>query len=54
MTGVRGDAILLDVSERMSAQGRIPDLPARWYADVATRASGGTSFAGDFHEGLRA
>ena len=48
VTGVRGDAILLDASERMGAQGRIPDLPPRWYADVATRASGGTSFAGDF------
>jgi hypothetical protein len=48
VTGVRGDAILLDASERMGAQGRIPDLPPTWYADVAARASGGTSFAGDF------
>ncbi len=48
VTGFRGDAILLDASERMNAQGRIPALPVGWYADVALRASGGTSFAGDF------
>ena len=48
VAGVRGDAILLVASERMRAQGRMPALPDRWYADVALRASGGTSFAGDF------
>ncbi len=46
--GLTGDAILLDLQTQISRQGVLPALPDGWYADVATRSSGGTSFAGDF------
>jgi hypothetical protein len=46
--GLTGDAILLDLQERISRQGVVPPLPDGWYADIATRSAGGTSFAGDF------
>jgi hypothetical protein len=46
--GLTGDAILLDLQTQISRQGVLPPLPDGWYADVATRSAGGTSFAGDF------
>ncbi len=46
--GLTGDAMLLDLQTQISRQGVLPPLPDGWYADVATRAAGGTSFAGDF------
>ncbi len=45
---VRTDSILEDLRRRLSRQGVVPALPSEWYADVALRAAGGTSFAGDF------
>jgi serine phosphatase RsbU (regulator of sigma subunit) len=43
-----GDSMLLDLKERISRNGVIPDLPDGWRVDVATRSAGDTSFAGDF------
>ncbi len=46
--GMTGDSMLLDLKERISRHGEIPELPSGWGVDVATRSAGGTSFAGDF------
>ena len=46
--GLTGDSMLLDLKDRISRHGEIPELPGGWLVDVATRSAGGTSFAGDF------
>jgi hypothetical protein len=46
--GLTGDSMLLDLKERISRNGEIPELPTGWGIDVATRSAGDTSFAGDF------
>ena len=48
VAGLRGDAMLLDLQERINRQGVVPALPPGWYVDVAIRSAEGTSFAGDF------
>jgi serine phosphatase RsbU (regulator of sigma subunit) len=48
VAGVRGDALLIDLQERLQRQANVPALPWGWEADVATQAAGGTSFVGDF------
>ncbi len=48
VTGVRSDAMLLDLQDRLRRQGHLPALPRGWHTDVATLSAGGTSFAGDF------
>jgi hypothetical protein len=48
VAGLRGDAMLLDLQERITRQGVVPALPQGWYVDVAIRSAEGTSFAGDF------
>lgn len=53
VAGLLGDSLLLDLQDRINRQGAVPALPADWYLDVATRSSGGTSFAGDFLVGHR-
>jgi hypothetical protein len=46
--GLRGDAMLADLRDRLTAQGRFPELPEAWHAELARRAAGGASFGGDF------
>jgi hypothetical protein len=46
--GTRGDAMLVDLRDRLKAQGELPDLPHGWEADVVLRSAGGASFSGDF------
>ncbi|ACU76132.1 protein serine/threonine phosphatase [Catenulispora acidiphila DSM 44928] len=46
--GTRGEAMLLDLRERLRAQGVVPRLPADWHVDMSIRSAGGQSFAGDF------
>jgi hypothetical protein len=46
--GTRGEAMLLDLRERLRAQGVVPPLPADWHVDMSIRSAGGQSFAGDF------
>jgi hypothetical protein len=48
VAGMRTDAMLDDLRNRLGRQGKVPPLPRGWYADVAVRSSGGTTFAGDF------
>jgi hypothetical protein len=52
--GLAGEAMLIDLQERITRQGELPLLPPDWYVDMATRSAGGTSFAGDFFVAHRA
>jgi serine phosphatase RsbU (regulator of sigma subunit) len=44
----RGESMLLELRDKLQGQGELPDLPAGWYADVAQRSAGGSTFGGDF------
>ncbi len=46
--GTRGDSMLVDLRERLTSQGELPDLPESWSAEVVLRSAGETSFSGDF------
>jgi hypothetical protein len=48
VAGARGESMQVDLRDRISKQGRLPQLPDEWYAEVAMRSAGGSSFAGDF------
>ena len=46
--GTRGDSMLVDLRDRLTAQGELPPLPQGWAAEVVLRSAGGASFSGDF------
>ena len=46
--GTRGDSMLVDLRDRLIAQGEMPVLPEGWQAEVQLRSAGGASFSGDF------
>ncbi len=46
--GTRGDSMLVDLRDRLKAQGEMPALPDGWSAEVVLRSAGGASFSGDF------
>jgi hypothetical protein len=46
--GLKGDSMLLDLKDRISRHGEIPELPRGWGVDVSTRSAGDSSFGGDF------
>lgn len=49
--GVRrsvGASMLVDLRDRLQAQGKLPPLPDGWHAEVAVKPAGGSSFSGDF------
>jgi Stage II sporulation protein E (SpoIIE) len=46
--GTRGDSMLVDLRDRLRAQGEMPTLPEGWSAEVVLRSAGGASFSGDF------
>ena len=46
--GTRGDSMLVDLRDRLTAQGEMPGLPEGWSAEVVLRSAGGASFSGDF------
>lgn len=48
LQGTRGDSMLVDLRDRLTAQGEMPPLPSGWSADVVLRSAGGASFSGDF------
>jgi len=48
VAGAQGEAMLVDLRDRIQRFGRLPDLPDQWVADAALRSAGGTLFAGDF------
>jgi Stage II sporulation protein E (SpoIIE) len=54
VAGPRGESMFVDLRDRIANQGVIPQLPAEWGVDSATRSAGGTSFGGDFIVASRA
>jgi hypothetical protein len=48
LPGPLGEAMLVDLRDRLQAQGVVPPLPPGWVSQSAMTSSGGTKFAGDF------
>jgi hypothetical protein len=48
LPGPLGEAMLVDLRDRLQAQGVVPPLPAGWRSQSAMASAGGTKFAGDF------
>jgi hypothetical protein len=48
MLGLRGEAMLIELRDRIRAQGTLPDLPDGWDSVSVLRPAGGSSFGGDF------
>jgi hypothetical protein len=46
--GLRGDQMLIDLRDRIRAQGRLPDLPDGWHSASVLQPAGTASFGGDF------
>jgi hypothetical protein len=46
--GTTGESMLVDLRDRLRAQGELPPLPARWHAEVVLRSAYGDQFSGDF------
>jgi Stage II sporulation protein E (SpoIIE) len=46
--GLRGDQMLVDLRDRIRAQGKLPDLGEGWQSSVVLKPAGGSSFGGDF------
>jgi Stage II sporulation protein E (SpoIIE) len=46
--GLRGDQMLIELRDRIRAQGKMPELPDSWRAISVLRPAGGSSFGGDF------
>lgn len=59
LQGTRGDSMLVDLRDRLVAQGEVPALPPGWAAEVVLRSADDASFSGDFivaarsHDGSR-
>ncbi|GAA3511494.1 PP2C family protein-serine/threonine phosphatase [Aeromicrobium panaciterrae] len=48
LPGPVGEAMLVDLRDRLQAQGVVPTLPTGWSAQSAMLTAGGVKFAGDF------
>jgi hypothetical protein len=48
LQGLRGDQMLIELRDRIRAQGKIPALPEGWHSVSVLQAAGGSSFGGDF------
>ena len=46
--GLRGDRMLLELRDRIQAQGKLPSLGEGWGSSVVLKPAGGSSFGGDF------
>jgi hypothetical protein len=46
--GAVGESMLVDLRDRLSAQGEMPSLPRGWEAEVVHRSAGQSTFSGDF------
>jgi hypothetical protein len=46
--GLRGDRMLIEMRDRIRAQGRLPELPDGWRSAQVLQPAGGASFGGDF------
>ncbi|HWC36776.1 MAG TPA: PP2C family protein-serine/threonine phosphatase [Mycobacteriales bacterium] len=44
----RGEAMLLELRDRLRLQSDLPALPPGWHAEVEQQSAGGASFGGDF------
>jgi hypothetical protein len=48
MQGLRGNQMLIELRDRIRAQGTLPVLPEGWGSVSVLRPAGGSSFGGDF------
>jgi hypothetical protein len=48
MVGLRGNQMLIELRDRIRAQGTMPVLPAGWGSVSVLKPAGGSSFGGDF------
>ncbi len=48
VSGPLGESIFVDLRDRISQQGNLPELPVGWLVESVVKSAGGTSFAGDF------
>lgn len=48
LQGAASDLMLVDLRDRLTAHGRIPDLPAGWQVDSLVRSAYAEAFSGDF------
>ncbi|TWD82734.1 stage II sporulation protein E [Kribbella amoyensis] len=48
VSGTRGESMLIDLRDLLTAQGDLPDLPPDWLAESAIRSAGQSKFSGDF------
>lgn len=48
VVGVASESMLVDIRDRLRAQGELPPLPPEWSAEVALESAYGDSFSGDF------
>lgn len=46
--GYVGESMLVDLKDRLRAQGEMPALPRGWEAEVVHRSAGRSTFSGDF------
>jgi hypothetical protein len=46
--GTRGESMLMELRDTLTAQGELPDLPGGWRAEAAIRSAGTSTFSGDF------
>src|SRR5580704_7201610 len=46
--GLRGDRMLLELRDRIQAQGKLPELGEGWGSSLVLKPAGGSSFGGDF------
>jgi len=46
--GLRGESMLVELRDRLRAQGELPALPSGWACETLLRSAGPTSFGGDF------
>ncbi|MEV5965684.1 PP2C family protein-serine/threonine phosphatase [Kribbella sp. NPDC051952] len=46
--GTRGESMLMELRDTLTAQGEMPTLPAGWLVEVAIQSAGGSTFSGDF------
>ncbi len=48
LKGTMGDSMLVDLRDRLSAQGSMPELPRGWAEQLVLRSAERASFSGDF------
>ncbi|MCW2672143.1 MAG: serine phosphatase [Frankiales bacterium] len=48
LAGLRADSMLVELRNRLEAQGNLPPLPDQWHAESVVKPAGGGPFAGDF------